>query len=384
MQLKDLEQLIATLAKLPETDAPVVSCYLNLGGAAPDWHRLSCHARHALRSALPAAARLDFDQAMLRIEAFLRSAPLAGAAGLALFARAGDRPLFLPLWFKVPLPDSITAGSAPNIYCLAELRDNYHRYVILHSTEEGARILGVNLGSVTEEVRKSRPRLRDRTGHEWSKQNLNDHARERNHQFVLKQVRGLEQTMAGGVYRHLILTGSERMTAAVRKALPRHLAERLIAVLTNVGAGSNAALVSATLPLFLEYEESESRRIVEQLEERIGTSGAAVTGAIESMHALSHGQGDVLVLASGYDPGPGWGCRACGAVELGAAPVCCPRCRNNRVRRFETRGELVRLAERTGCRVEVVNESDTLMRVGGVGCLLRFAVPLAMAAHSAA
>jgi hypothetical protein len=33
---------------------------------------------------------------------------------------------------------------------------------------------------------------------------------------------------------------------------------------------------------------------------------------------------------------------------------------------------MVRLAEQTGCGVEVVNHSDALMRFGGVGCLLRY------------
>ena len=35
---------------------------------------------------------------------------------------------------------------------------------------------------------------------------------------------------------------------------------------------------------------------------------------------------------------------------------------------------MVRFAERTGCGVEVVNQSDALTRLGEVGCLLRFSV----------
>lgn len=36
---------------------------------------------------------------------------------------------------------------------------------------------------------------------------------------------------------------------------------------------------------------------------------------------------------------------------------------------------MVRLAEQTGCEVEVVNQSEALTRLGGVGCLLRFRLP---------
>jgi len=37
-------------------------------------------------------------------------------------------------------------NSPPDIYHLVEIKDTCHRYVVLTSAEERARILGVNLG----------------------------------------------------------------------------------------------------------------------------------------------------------------------------------------------------------------------------------------------
>jgi hypothetical protein len=37
--------------------------------------------------------------------------------------------------------------------------------------------------------------------------------------------------------------------------------------------------------------------------------------------------------------------------------------------------EMVRLAERFGCTVEIVRDSDVLFDTGGVGCLLRHLLP---------
>ncbi|MEE9550942.1 MAG: hypothetical protein V3W08_11165 [Candidatus Binatia bacterium] len=34
--------------------------------------------------------------------------------------------------------------------------------------------------------------------------------------------------------------------------------------------------------------------------------------------------------------------------------------------------EMVRMAEEHGCTVEIVNQSEALMQLGGVGCLLRY------------
>ena len=91
------------------------------------------------------------------------------------------------------------------------------------------------------------------------------------------------------------------------------------------------------------------------------------------MAALQAGQADVLVLARDYQPGDGWGCLGCGFAEL--QPRCdevCSRCHQGRQRQFDIKEEMVRLAERSGCEVEVVNHSAPLMRLGGAGCLLRY------------
>ena len=52
----------------------------------------------------------------------------------------------------------------------------------------------------------------------------------------------------------------------------------------------------------------------------------------------------------------------------------CPECGSEEWRELDPKEEMVRFAERTGCGVEVVNQSDALTRLGEVGCLLRFSV----------
>jgi stalled ribosome rescue protein Dom34 len=41
----------------------------------------------------------------------------------------------------------------------------------------------------------------------------------------------------------------------------------------------------------------------------------------------------------------------------------------------DVKEELVRWAEQARCKIEVVNHSDVLMQLGGVGCLLRYLEP---------
>ena len=42
---------------------------------------------------------------------------------------------------------------------------------------------------------------------------------------------------------------------------------------------------------------------------------------------------------------------------------------------LDVKETMVKLAEQQGCTVEVVNQSEPLTRLGGVGCLLRYRLP---------
>jgi rubrerythrin len=376
MDVKILQQHLFALATLNETGAPVVSCYLNLE-QGPFAYRSALDARvELLRRSLPEPRRSQVASAMEPIEAWLRGRPANGAQGLALFSRAGDQPFFLPLAFHVPLPTWISVDSTPNIYHLVEIKDNYDRYVVLFATEESARILGINLGAITQDIWKSRPDLRRRVGNEWTKEHFQDHRRERGKQFVREQIRIADQLMSAGGYGHLIVAGSARTTAEIRQALPKHLKAKLVDVVSANANDRISDVVAATLQSFLDHEESESLEVVEQLLKQIHLHGLAVAGTGPSMVALRAGQADILVLAKDYQAGAAWLCLACGSAGTQAqAPAACPQCAHIPLRQFDLKEEMVRLAEQTGCGVEVVEHSDALLQLGGVGCLLRYAAP---------
>lgn len=344
MELKNLQKHIRTLATLEETNSPVISYYLNR-----EFDELSNRLKlteqgRVLRQSLWGRAKHDFEEAMNKIETFIDTELLPDAKGVAIFARTGEGPFFLPLQFRVPLPNWIAVTALPNIYHLIELKDTYHRYVVMISTEESARILEVTLGAVTEELWRERPELRERVGREWTKEHYQNHRRERTHQFIKEKIKILERLMAAGGHTHLILAGNPQMTARIRKALPRHLEEKLIDTVV-AGANDNISdVVAVTLSQFIEQEEQESQAIVDTLYRELSISGLAVVGPEASLAALQQGQADVLVLAQDMPD-------------------------------LSLREELVRLAAQSQCQVEVVNYSPVLMEFGGAGCLLRYLLP---------
>jgi hypothetical protein len=77
-------------------------------------------------------------------------------------------------------------------------------------------------------------------------------------------------------------------------------------------------------------------------------------------------------MAANYQPDPGWSCAHCNAIgtKTPETPIC-PQCGHSEVRPIDVREALLRLASQLERPVEVVEQSDALMSLGGVGCLLR-------------
>ncbi len=341
MELKNLQKHIYALATLEETASPVISCYLNLETGVARYRSILDERVCVMRKSLVEEARQDFEQALGQIEDFIETELFTDAKGVAVFARGGRQSLFLSLQFRVPVPTWIAVNSTPNIYHLVELKDTYHRYVIMISSEESVRILGVNLGMTTEEIWKQRPELRKRVGREWTREHYQNHRRQRTGQFIKEQIKLLEQLMAADGYTHLILAGNPRVMAQIRRVLPKHLETKLVDTVVTTNRDKISDIVAATLSIFIEQEEQESLTLIDVLQRELNTHGLAVIGPDPCLDALKRGQADALVLAKDMQD-----------VRL--------------------KEEMVRLAEQNQCQIEIVNHSDILMEFGGVGCLLRY------------
>jgi protein required for attachment to host cells len=340
--MRHLEKHVRALATLPETDAPVVSCYVELEKGRLKNPQVFRRGLGDLKKSLTSADRQQGEEALNRVEAYLAEEVLGEARGAALFSRTGKEPFFLPLQFRVPLPDSIAVDTVPKIYHLVELKDSYHRYVVLLGTAKRVRILEVTLGAVTEQVWKDRPELRNRVGREWSKQHYSRRREEHGDRFLKDVVRFLAERMSAGGYKHLILAGEPKVLRKVRAALPKSLSDSLVDSVPASGEDKTTDVVMATLSNFVEEEQRESLSTVEALHGEVRTNGLGLSGERATLSALERGQADVLVLAKGYDS--------------------------------EAREAMVRLATTTGCGVEIVDQSDLLARLGGVGCLLRYRI----------
>ena len=375
MELAQLRIHIRTLITLEETEAPIVSCYVH---HAVEWDGSKASLLDGrvrmMRKVLAGQERDDFDAAFGVVQRYLATELRPTTQGVAAFARAGSRPFFLGLQFQVPLPDELSVSTTPDIYHLVELKDTYHRYVVMISTEERVRILEVTLGSITRELWAERPELRERVGREWTREHYQNHRRDRDERFLKEKIELLERLMAAGGHTHLILAGSPRLTARVRNRLPRHLQAKLVDVVPASERAHVADVVTATLSSFIDREQQESLDTVAELVSSLRRGRLAAAGAAATLEALRRSQADVLVISCEFEPGPAWRCSHCGwAGAPSSQPEHCPECNSSELQSANLKEVMVKLAERQSLEVEIVRNSDVLMELGGVGCLLRYA-----------
>lgn len=372
MELTQLNKHLRTLIALKETETPVLSCHLYLGAGKPAYRDALDGSIAMARTRLGENERGHFDAAIGQVEAFLAQTLLPSARGAAVFARGGRNPLFLALQFRVPLPNRLIWDQKPHIYPLVDLKDKYHRYVVMISTEEQARILEVSLGEVTKELTARQPDLQPQADREWIwKRRLG-----RTQLFIREKTAILDRLMTEQGHTHLILVGHPRITADVRDRLPKHLSDRVIDIIPVSARHHTSDILAATLSSFLEHEQKESLANAKRLKESLGWSGLAVAKTGPCLQALVQGQVDVLVMASAYDPRPGWSCRGCGTLDAAPKmPIICAVCDDQDVYDVDLKEEMVRLAEKHRSQVEIVRHCDDLLEVGGVGCLLRYPMP---------
>lgn len=372
--LDELKKHITLLASVEESGAPFISAYLNLEDEQSGWREtLNEHAR-ILRSVLKDDDLTDFEEALGKIEAWLATNLLSEAKGAALFVRGNFGGAFmLPMQFAAPLPNWITVYPTPNTYHLVELKDTYERYLVMIATSDWVRILEVNLGSAAIKAWSEHPPLRERMGWEWSGTQCQPYRGDHGAHFLQEEIRILEQLIGSDGYSHLILAGDPQITDKIRHNLPETLASKLMDIIPATRQDAHSDIVTATLSAFVELEERESQSIAARLIQAIRTQGQAVVGVEDCAKSLQQGRGDTLVMLQKFHSDPGWFCTACESIGVTTPKTnFCPHCGTEAVRPTDLREELVRLAGKWDCPVEVVEISDDLAALGGVGCLLRY------------
>ena len=148
-----LQRHISVLSTLPETESPVISSYFDLRSPMENLRAAFETWSSAARNALPKPMRNGFDQAKAEIRATLKQ-------------------LLMPMPFQASLDTHFDVSPRPAIFPLIQLKDRFHRFVLVICTEESGRILELTLGAVTQEILTTRPEHAGRLGRQLSREHF--------------------------------------------------------------------------------------------------------------------------------------------------------------------------------------------------------------------
>jgi ribosomal protein L30E len=339
--IQQLSRHISALATLPDTGAPVLSAYFDLRRPIEvlrsDFQTWSI----AARSALPKAERQLFDAAKSEIQALLKQVWPEEIQGLAVFSRCGEQALLMALPFQAVLETHFEVSARPAIFPLVQLKDRFHRFVLVICTEDTGWIMELTLGAVTEEILTSRPDHGNRLGRQLSREHFHHRREEDRRRFIRDQVLIISTLMARRGINHLILAGHPRHVSPLRDQLPKHLQARVVGSVFHAPNGQDCSpLLDQAIDTFIEAEQEESRDTVARLHEQVRRQGLAVVGVQACREVIDAGAASQLVISE----------------ELPLAD----------------REDLVRLATLHDLPIEVCEGDELLQSHGGVGCLLRF------------
>lgn len=339
--MQSLRRHISNLATLPTTEEPTISAFLDLRQPIESVRSSFWMWATSARMTLPRRQRPAFDEAKAHIDEMLRRDWPEDVHSVAVFTRAGEFPLDVAISFQATLDLHFDVGDRPSIFPLVQLKDRFHRFVVVICSEETGRIIEVTLGAVSEEILTTKPEMANHIGRGMSREHFHHRRQENNRRFHKDQVEIITRLMARRGINHLILAGHPRHIAAVRDLLPKNIEARIVgSVFRSPNGHDYSPVLEQAIHAFVEAEQSESRTTVERLHEQIRRKGLGVVGIHPSRQALELGAASQLVISE----------------ELPHAD----------------REELVRLAVSHDIPIEVCEQDELLQEHGGVGCLLRY------------
>lgn len=332
---------ISQLANLPESEAPTISAYLDLCQTADYLKSKFSHWAVAARSTLAAPQRPLFDHARQEVIREISREWPEEIRSVAVFSRQGGDPLLRVIPFSASLDLHFDISNRPAIFPLVQLKDRFHRFVVVITTDDASRIFEVTLGAVSEAILTQRPELGGRLGREWGREHYHQRKRESDHKFHRDQVAIITNLMSRRGHNHLILAGNPRHVTGLREVLPKHIGSRIVGELLKTPSGGDfSTVLDQAIDTFVEAERAESRDTVGRLHEQVRRGGLAVVGVDHSRDAILGGYAAELVISE----------------EL-------PK---------SGREELTRLATARDLAIEVCEGDELLATHGGVGCLLRY------------
>jgi peptide chain release factor subunit 1 len=374
----DIKREIKKLAKIPETNYPFLSLYLNT-----KWEdeKQRSRVRLFVKNKLKEAQRLtkegekirkslqsDSEEIQQYMDGVIHRTYDEGVNGFAIFACSGID-TFKIFRSSIPFDNQFTISSKPSLRQLVQISDEYRTAIAVMVDTDRAKIFEVSLGKIhlESQIESYVPGRHEQGG--WSQMRFQRHIREHMHQHHKGVAEQLIKLFNEERYENIVLIGRERILATFKPLLPERVREKIKGDLSAEFKEEPSSLAQKVSEYLRgEYVKEEDTFIQEIIETALAR-GAATVGLRDTIEAINRGQVHRLVLDRELKR-QGWQCTEC--LALGEiTSLRCPFC-NSAITTVDLAEEMIRSAINKDGEVELVRDHPKLSKHEGVGAMLRF------------
>lgn len=376
--MKSTQQLLDELASFQPTTFPVVSLYLDARAGAQGRDNFESFVRRQFKAMAQTYAegspeRESLESDVKRITTYLEHELEPATNGVAVFACAAANGFFEAIQLDVPFDEHrLYVYHQPHLFLLARLADQYRRYAALVADTNAARLFVFALGATqsNETIEGEKTNRTERGG--WSQARYQRRAENYHVHHAKEVIEKLDEIVTRERIDRIVMAGDAVVMPLLKAQLPKHLAEKVIDILSLDIRTPEHEILAATLEATREHDCKNDAEKVQYLLDEYRAGGLAVIGAQDALVALTNGQGDELVISAGLEEFHLTE-EEVSQVMAPHAPLLEDTSRADR-RQVLMADALVTRARQTGARISFIEDQSLLASVGGVGVLLRYQV----------
>ena len=367
--------LLDRLVAFEPTPFPVISLYLNTQADQNGRDNFDAFVRREFKAraknwTMNTPERKCFDHDTERINEYLRDELRASSNGTVIFACSAEGDFFEAAQFDAPIEENqLYTSYQPHVYSLARFIDHYPPYIALVADTNTARLYVFGAGEELEQRSVISPKVNRTMIGGWSQARYQRHIDNYHLHHAKDVVEELDRVARQENIERIVLAGDEVIIPLLREHLPQRLDEMVIDVLRLEITAPEHEVMKASFEAVRAHNARKDAEKVEKLLDKYLGSGFAVTGARDTLIALTLGQvEEMLVSASEKDVRDdlvGKDAELVPAIPEGVAG-------NGGTRNAVIADELVARACQTDAVVTFIEDAARLTAHGGVGAKLRF------------
>ena len=369
-----LDKKLQYLSKLPETDYPFISLYLNVN--AHELFEQAEQNRIFVKNFFQKTEKKLHDEGKReklqsfkndseKILDFLENKLITKAHGVAIFA-CEKLGIFEVFYSIMPFENAFAVNSIPHLKQLAYHFDECENALVIMTDKHLSRIFNVKLGGfVLEESKIGNDVQKFHKQGGWAQMRYQRHVENYALEHFKEVVKVATEMLDNNSYENVILLGQHYEMKKLEKLFPKRVKLKIIDV-NSLDIRDNVNQIFEKI--VNDLGKNESHKEMEAVESLVESSTVrTVTGMQDTLKLIGEGRVDSVIIP-GYKTYQGWKCGGCLYVAKDQYQAGCCEC-NGEMEETDLIEEIVKLIFKNNGKLELVkdNAAEKLEEFEGIG-----------------